>query len=119
VASEGNPLVERVDALLRRHKAAAPGGDDLPVLTEIVDPRSPVGAAALDAAAVEGLARELERAVLARLESELESALAELGEALRRALREAVAGAVARELEARKLDAGALAAKRAAPPSEG
>jgi hypothetical protein len=56
VASEGNPLVERVDALLRRHKAAAPGGEDLPVLTEIVDPRSPVGAAALDTAAVEALA---------------------------------------------------------------
>jgi hypothetical protein len=119
VASEGNPLVERVDALLRRHKAAAPGGEDLPVLTEIVDPRSPVGAAALDTAAVEALARELERAVLARLEGELQTALHNLGEALRRALRESVAGAVAHELEARKLDAGALAAKRAKPPSEG
>jgi hypothetical protein len=119
VASEGNPLVERVDALLRRHKSAEGSGDDLPVLTEIVDPRSTSGAASLDAAAVEGLARELERAVLARLEGELDSALGELGEALRRALRESVAGAVARELESRRLDAGALAAKRSAPPAEG
>jgi len=115
VASEGNPLVERVDALLRRHKSAEGGGDDLPVLTEIVEP----GAAVRDVAAVQELARELERAVLARLEGELETALADLGGALRRALRESVAGAVARELESRRLDAGALAAKRAATPPKG
>ena len=35
-----------------------------------------------------------------------------MGEALRTALHDAVAVAVARELQARKLDAGALAAKR-------
>ncbi|MGD9953082.1 MAG: hypothetical protein AB7S87_10930 [Burkholderiales bacterium] len=115
MASEGNPLVERVDALLRRHKSAEGGGDDLPVLTEIVEP----GAAVRDVAAVQELARELERAVLARLEGELETALADLGGALRRALRESVAGAVARELESRRLDAGALAAKRAATPPKG
>lgn len=113
--SDTNPLVQRVDALLRRHQEAAPGGsDDLPVLTEIVDPAKPAGPAALDAAAVEALSRELERAVLARLENELQPALAALGDALRAAVREAVAGAVARELQARKLDAGALAAKRSA-----
>ena len=63
----------------------------------------------------EALSRELERAVLARLENELQPALAALGDALRAALREAVAGAIARELQARKLDAGALAQKRSAP----
>ena len=116
--SDPNPLVQRVDALLKRHREAAPGaGDDLPVLTEIVDPSKPAGPAALDAAAVEALSRELERAVLARLENELQPALAALGEALRAAIREAVAGAVARELQARKLDAGALAAKRSASTS--
>jgi len=114
--SDPNPLVQRVDALLRRHQEAAPGGGDLPVLTEIVDPNSPAGSAALDAAAVEALSRELERAVLARLENELQPALAAMGEALRTALHEAVAVAVARELQARKLDAGALAAKRSASP---
>jgi hypothetical protein len=115
VSDSNNPLVQRVDALLKRHREAAPGGsEDLPVLTEIVDPNIPAGASALDAAAVEALSRELERAVLQRLENELQPALAALGEALREALREAVAVAVARELQARKLDAGALAAKRSA-----
>ncbi|MEX2241159.1 MAG: hypothetical protein WD775_10770 [Burkholderiales bacterium] len=111
--SDPNPLVQRVDALLKRHQEAAPA-EDLPVLTEIVDPRAPAGQAALDAAAVEALSRELERAVLQRLEKELQPALAAMGEALRVALHDAVAVAVARELQARKLDAGALAAKRSA-----
>jgi hypothetical protein len=113
---ETNPLVERVDALLRRHQEAAAGRGDLPVLTEVVDPDKPRGAAALDAAAVEALSRELERAVLQRLENELQSMFAALSGALRAALREAVASAVARELQSRKLDAGALAAKRSTPP---
>jgi len=109
--SDPNPLVQRVDALLKRHREAAPA-EDLPVLTEIVDPGAPAGQAALDAAAVQALSRELERAVLQRLERELQPALAAMGEALRAALHDAVAVAVARELQARKLDAGALAAKR-------
>jgi hypothetical protein len=107
-----NPLIERVDALLRRHQEAAQAKDELPVLTEIVDPDKPRGPAALDAAAVEALSRELERAVLQRLEDELKPTLAALGQALRVALREAVTGAVARELQSRKLDASALAQKR-------
>jgi hypothetical protein len=113
--SDPNPLVQRVDALLKRHQEAGPAaGEDLPVLTEIVDPSTPAGPAALDAAAVEALSRELERAVLQRLEEQLQPTLAALGQALRVALREAVTGAVARELQARKLDASALAAKRSA-----
>jgi hypothetical protein len=112
--SDANPLIERVDALLKRHQEAGSSREELPVLTEVVDPDAPRGAAALDAAAVEALSRELERAVLQRLENELQPALAALGEALRAALREAVAAAVARELHSRKLDAGALAAKRSA-----
>jgi hypothetical protein len=107
-----NPLAERVDALLRRHQEAAQARDELPVLTEIVDPDKPRAAAALDAAAVEALSRELERAVLQRLEDELQPALAALGQALRVALREAVTGAVERELQSRRLDASALAQKR-------
>ena len=113
--SDPNPLVQRVDALLKRHQEAAPA-EELPVLTEIVDPSVPHGQAALDAAAVEALSRELERAVLQRLEKELQPALAAMGEALRTALHDAVAVAVARELQARKLDAGALAAKRSTSP---
>ena len=115
-ARDPNPLVQRVDALLKRHQDAAPARDDLPVLTEVVDPHARPGPAALDAAAVEALSRELERAVLQRLENELQPALAALGEALRAALREAVSSAIARELQARRLDAGALAAKRSGSP---
>lgn len=115
-ARDPNPLVQRVDALLKRHQDAAPARDDLPVLTEVVDPQARPGPAALDAAAVEALSRELERAVLQRLENELQPALAALGEALRAALREAVSSAIARELQARGLDAGALAAKRSGAP---
>lgn len=97
---DSSPLIGRVDALLRRHQEAAPAGaaDDVPVLTEVVEP---------PAQAAEALARELERAVLQRLESEVMPAFAA-------ALRAAVAAAVKRELEARGLDAGALAGKR--PP---
>ena len=93
-----SPLVERVDALLRRQRDAPPGAaDDVPVLTEIVEP-----------GAAEALAFELERAVLQRLEAELQPAMAA-------ALRAAVAAAVKGELEARKLDADSLARKRPAP----
>ena len=86
--SDGDPLVRRVDALLKRHAETAGAADDVPVLTEIV------GA---EASAAEALALELERAVLARLENTLDGTLA----TLREALRVAVADAVARELEAR------------------
>ena len=99
---DADPLVQRVDALLKRHREAAPGAtDDVPVLTEIV------GA---EASAAEALALELERAVLARVEKELDDTLA----ALREVLRAAIATAVARELEAR----GFAAQPPAAPPDD-
>jgi len=92
-----NPLVKRVDALLRRQQGAVAGSqDDVPVLTEIVEP-----------GAAEALAFALERAVLQRLEAELLPALTA-------ALRAAVAAAVKRELEARKLDTDSLDGK---PPA--
>ena len=101
VADGLDPLVQRVDALLQRHEQATPAAaEDVPVLTEIVDPGSP---------AAEALALELERAVLARVEQDLDGTLS----ALREVLRGAVAAAVARELEAR-----GLAAKRPSPPGE-
>jgi len=99
VSEDLDPLVQRVDALFKRHAEAAPdAAEDVPVLTEIVD---------RGAHAAEALALELERAVLARLEKDLEGTLA----ALRGVLRQAVSAAVARELEAR-----GLAAKRPASP---
>jgi hypothetical protein len=68
-----NPLIQRVDALLRRHQEAPkPKPDeDVPVLTEIVDPKA-VRPAGVDRATVEALAEELENAVLLRLAPELD-----------------------------------------------
>ncbi len=71
-----NPLVKQVDALLRRHRDPAAGASDVPVLTEVVDDearRRP----AVDAQALEALARELERAVLERIGPEVERVIEE------------------------------------------
>jgi hypothetical protein len=115
-APDVNPLVQRVDALLRRR--AEPGsGPEVPVLTEIVADE-PAARRAVDAAALEALARELESAVLARLGPEVERVIEErlartLNEVLGQALdgvrteltgsvsqmvREAVAASVAQAL---------------------
>ncbi|MBV8033117.1 MAG: hypothetical protein JO035_16515 [Betaproteobacteria bacterium] len=113
----GNPLVERVDALLHRPEAA-PGAGDVPVLTEIVDDERQPRPAAVDAEALEALARELERAVLERLGPEVDRIIeeklartltsvlgqsmdgmrAELTRNVTQMVREAVAASVARAL---------------------
>lgn len=69
---EFNPLVQRVDALLRRHQETRKPQDDVPVLTEIVDPNAVRPARGVDRAVVEALAEELENAVLLRLAPELD-----------------------------------------------
>jgi hypothetical protein len=82
-------LVRRVDALVRRQEP--PGGKgEVPVLTEIVTeeraPRRPV-----DDAALEALARALERAVLERLGPEVDRIVEErLARTLATALDQAV-----------------------------
>jgi hypothetical protein len=97
-----DPLILRFDALLSRGREPAA---DLPVLTEIVnDERAP--RRAVDAATLEALARELERAVLARVAPELErivgqaleGAHAELERSVTQMVREAVAASVAHAL---------------------
>ena len=66
--SDQNPLVARVDALLARHREDE---DEVPVLTETVEPAEPdIGAAHLEA-----LAAKIERAVLERLLAELDPVL--------------------------------------------
>lgn len=71
-----NPLVERVDALLRRHHdpEAEP---DVPVLTDVVDDARARRRTEVDAAALEALAAELERAVLERLGPEVDRVIEE------------------------------------------
>ena len=118
-----NPLVQRVDALLRRRAEPAAPGAEVPVLTEIVADE-PAARRAVDAAALEALARELESAVLARLGPEVERVIEErlsrtLNEVLGQALdsvrteltgsvtqmvREAVAASVAQALSLPKRD---------------
>lgn len=82
---EHNPLVARVDALLARHREVE---DEVPVLTETVEPAGPE----LDAARLEALAAKIEHAVLERLLAELDPVLEErlaptLAELLEQALR--------------------------------
>jgi hypothetical protein len=116
------PLIERVDALLRSHREPTPPPAEVPVLTEVVDlggatPRVPASA---DAAA--SLAGELEHSVLTQLRGELDRVIdtrlsedalrqtieqslgylrIELAENLREIVRDAVAAAVARALAER------------------
>lgn len=73
--AKGNPLVERVDALLRRHQDADDAG--VPVLTEVVDDERARRRTEVDAAALEALALELERAVLERLGPEVDRVIEE------------------------------------------
>jgi hypothetical protein len=103
-----DPLVQRVDALIRRQDGPRAKGE-VPVLTEIVsDERAP--RRAVDNAALEALARELERAVLERVAPELERivgqalevAHAELKASVTQMVREAVAASVARALATSK-----------------
>jgi hypothetical protein len=75
-AAKGNPLVERVDALLRRHEPD-PQDAGVPVLTEVVDDERARRRTEVDAAALEALALELERAVLERLAPEVDRVIEE------------------------------------------
>lgn len=92
-----NPLVQRVDALLRRHQEAAQKAeDDVPVLTEAVDSNTSPAASApsdlldgIEAAALERLWPELERI----LDRKLQELRAELAASFRQALRQAIARA--------------------------
>jgi len=68
---DANPLVERVDALLKR-KEPQRGPGDVPVLTEVVADELARRRTGIDRAALERIALDVERAVLARLGPELE-----------------------------------------------
>jgi len=107
-AREPNPLVQRVDALLRRHQEAARSAEEeVPLLTEIVGPAAE-SAAPAPGPRPDRLAADLERALVARLAPELDRRLGVLRADLERELRRAVREAVAR----------ALAAPEAKPPAD-
>ena len=113
-AREVDPLVQRVDALLRSHRGETQRSDsDVPILTDVVELAS-AQEQGFDPKAVEALALELERAVLTRLGEELDrvieqrlarslaelldGARADLTASVRRMVRDAVAAAVAAAL---------------------
>jgi precorrin-6B methylase 1 len=85
---------------------------DVPVLTQIVEDEAAARPPAVDAAALEALARQLERAVLERLGAEiervtgeaLETVRAELTASVTQMVREAVAASVAHALAPPKRD---------------
>jgi hypothetical protein len=68
---DANPLIERVEALLKKSQPVR-GPADVPVLTEVVTDELVRRRTGLDRVALERIAHELEGALLARLGPELE-----------------------------------------------
>ena len=103
---ESNPLIERVDALMRRQREDSRRAvEEVPLLTEVIDPG--VAAASPEAAAAEErLAADIERVLVVRLVPELNRQIAGLRAELEKELRRTVREAVAHALAARKADPG-------------
>jgi hypothetical protein len=74
---EPNALAQRVDALLQRHRDPAAAESDVPVLTEVIEEDRLHRRPGVEPAALEALARELERAVLERLGPEVDRVIEE------------------------------------------
>jgi hypothetical protein len=96
---EPNPLIQRVDALMRRQQEDSQRAvQEVPLLTEVVDPEA-ARAAREARPGDQALAEDIERVLLVRLVPELSRQIAvlrtELEKELRRAVREAVAHAIA------------------------
>lgn len=101
-----NPLISRVDALLRsHHEAAQRVEDEVPVLTEVIE-QGGSAAPGAPGAAEDALAGDLERSLIARLAPELDRRLTSLRADLEKELRRAIREAVAHALAARKSDPG-------------
>jgi len=99
--SQQNPLVARVDALMKRaQEESLRAVEEVPLLTEIVE-HDPAAAAA-SAARDEALAADIERVLVVRLVPELNKQIAGLRSELERQLRRSVREAVEHALAARK-----------------
>ena len=98
---EQNPLVARVDALMKRQQEdSLRAVEEVPLLTEIVE-HDPAAAAA-SAARDEALAADIERVLVVRLVPELNKQIAALRSELEKQLRRSVREAVEHALAARK-----------------
>jgi len=98
---EQNPLVARVDALMKRaQEESLRAVEEVPLLTEIVehDPAARAASAARD----EALAADIERVLVVRLVPELNKQIAVLRSELEKQLRRSVREAVEHALAARK-----------------
>ena len=115
---DSNPLIGRVDALLKKAKPER-GPGDVPVLTEVVGDDHARRRTGLDRPQLERLAAQLERAVLERLgplldrliedsieralraslAQSLESLRGELDVRVRQTVREAIAASIAQALK--------------------
>jgi len=94
-----NPLIQRVDALMRRQQEDTQRAvEEVPLLTEVVE-QDAKAATPKEATGEETLAADIERVLVVRLVPELNRQIAgmrsELEKELRRAVREAVAHALA------------------------
>lgn len=98
--SESNPLIRRVDALIRQQQSES--AQEVPLLTEVVEPESREARKA-DAAFIENI----ERALLVRLMPEINQQIASLRSEFEKALRQAVHEAVTKAV---------AAARKAKPP---
>ena len=98
---EPNPLIQRVDALMRRqHEDSQRAVQEVPLLTEVVEPEAAASREARQAD--EALVEDIERVLLVRLVPELNKQIAALRGELEKELRRAVREAVAHALAARK-----------------
>ena len=95
-----NPLIRRVDALMRRQQEDTQRAvQEVPLLTEVVEPRT----AGKDAKrADEALIEDIERAVLVALVPELNRQIATLRSDLEKELRKAVRQSIAHAIAQRK-----------------
>jgi hypothetical protein len=100
---EQNPLVARVDALMKRaQEESLRAVEEVPLLTEVVE-HDPAAAAA-SAARDEALAADIERVLVVRLVPELNKQIAGLRSELEKELRRSVREAVEHALAARKAE---------------
>ena len=104
---ESNPLIERVDALIRRQREDSQRTvEEVPVLTEIIDPRAAGASPEAAPAEEETLAADIERVLLVRLVPELNRQIASLRSELEKELRRTVREAVTHALAVRKAKPG-------------
>ena len=90
--SESNPLIQRVDALIKQQQESAV--HEVPLLTEVVEPESREARKA-DAALIENIERALLVRLMPEINRQIASLRSEFEKELRKAVHEAVTKAVA------------------------